>query len=140
MTPVPATAAVVADLDALFRGFADPTRLRILNLLAVGELCVGDVVDVLGLPQPTVSRHLAYLRRTGLVEATRDWNVAHYRLSEATHPVHRNLVNCVRTCFRGIRSLDRERGRAAERVGNREAASTPLRDGGSPRRITAREF
>ncbi len=106
----------VSDLDALFRGFADPTRLRILNVLAAGELCVGDIVDVLGLPQPTVSRHLAYLRRSGLVEAMREWNVAHYRLADATHPVHESLIQCVRTCFRGIRSLDRERGRAQDRA------------------------
>ena len=115
-TPVPATTEVVADLDALFRGFADPTRLRILNALAAGELCVSDIVDVLGLPQPTVSRHLAYLRHSGLVEGTREWNVVRYRLADATHPVHEKLIECVRTCFRGIRSLDRERERAGWRV------------------------
>jgi ArsR family transcriptional regulator, arsenate/arsenite/antimonite-responsive transcriptional repressor len=120
-TPVPAPAGAVADLDALFRGFADPTRLRILNVLAAGELCVGDVVDVLGLPQPTVSRHLAYLRRSGLVEATREWNVARYHLADATHPVHERLIDCVRSCFRGIRALDRERTRAAVRVAKRAA-------------------
>jgi ArsR family transcriptional regulator len=119
-TPVPARARAVADLDALFRGFADPTRLRILNALAAGELCVGDIVDVLGVPQPAVSRHLAYLRRSGLVEATRDWNVARYRLAEAGHPVHERLIDCVRSCFRGIRSLDRERARAAERTSIRD--------------------
>ena len=49
----------VADLDLLFKGFADPTRIRILSVLAAGELCVCDIVELLGLPQPTVSRHLA---------------------------------------------------------------------------------
>jgi ArsR family transcriptional regulator len=115
-TPVPLPDGTVADLDALFRGFADPRRLRILNVLAAGELCVGDIVDVLGLPQPAVSRHLGYLRRTGLVGVTREWNVARYCLAEATHPVHRNLLDCVRSCFRGIRSLDRERARAKKCV------------------------
>ena len=113
MTPVVATPGV-ADLETLFSGFADPTRLRILNLLAAGELCVCDLVELLKLPQPLVSRHLAYLRRSGLVEVTRASKYAHYRLSEPAHGVHRNLVNCVRSCFVGIRSLDRER-RAAER-------------------------
>jgi ArsR family transcriptional regulator len=104
----------VGNLDALFRGFADPMRLRILNVLAAGELCVGDIVDVLRAPQPTVSRHLAYLRRSGLVEAAREWNVARYRLADAEHPVHERLIDCVRSCFRGIRLLDRERARATE--------------------------
>jgi ArsR family transcriptional regulator len=117
--PAPATVRAVADLDTLFRGFADETRLRILNLLAAGELCVSDVVDILGLPQSTVSRHLAYLRRAGLVEATREWKFAHYRLAKPAHPVHRNLINCVRSCFTGITSLDRERAAAARRVAQR---------------------
>lgn len=121
MTPSLA-APVVSDLETLFSGFADPTRLRILNLLAAGELCVCDLVDILELPQPLVSRHLAYLRRTGLVEVTRESKYAHYRLAEPAHPVHRNLVNCVRSCFTGIKSLDRERARAEKRVAERESA------------------
>ena len=133
--PVPAMARAVADLDALFRGFADPTRLRILNVLAAGELCVGDIVDVLGLPQPTVSRHLAYLRETGLVEATREWNVVRYRLTEPTHPVHAKLIDCVRTCFRGIRSLDRERERSMGRV--RETQKSPARSAGPSKVLIA---
>ena len=106
----------IEDLDTLFRGFADPTRIRILSLLVAGELCVRDIVDILGLPQPTVSRHLAYLRRAGLVSATREWKFSHYRLAEPEYAVHRNLLNCVRSCFRGIESLDRERARAEARV------------------------
>ena len=115
-------APAVSELETLFSGFADPTRLRILNLLAAGELCVCDLVDILELPQPLVSRHLAYLRRTGLVEVTRESKYAHYRLAEPAHSVHRNLVNCVRSCFTGIESLDRERGRAEKRVAARESA------------------
>ena len=106
----------VADLDAAFKGFADPTRIRILSVLAAGELCVCDIVDILDLPQPAVSRHLAYLRRTGLVEARREPRFAYYRLAEPEHAVHQNLINCVRTCFRGIRPLDQERKRAIARV------------------------
>jgi ArsR family transcriptional regulator len=113
----------IGDLDSVFKGFADPTRIRILSLLAAGELCVCDVVDILGLPQPAVSRHLAYLRRTGLVEVTRDAKFAYYRLAAAEHSVHQNLINCVRTCFRGVTSLDRERRIAETRVNAR--ASEP---------------
>lgn len=105
-------AQTVADLDAVFKGFADPTRIRILSVLAAGELCVCDIVEILELPQPAVSRHLAYLRRMGLVEAEREWKFAHYRLATPAHAVHSNLLNCVRTCFLGIQSLDEERRRA----------------------------
>jgi ArsR family transcriptional regulator, arsenate/arsenite/antimonite-responsive transcriptional repressor len=118
--PSPVDTWAVADLDALFKGFAEPTRLRILNLLAAGELCVCDIVTLLRLPQSTVSRHLGYLLRSELVEVTREWKFAHYRLAAPTNPIHRNLLNCVRTCFRGIASLDAERARAAERVRLRE--------------------
>ena len=118
MSPT-ATSPTIAALDSVFKGFADPTRIRILSALAAGELCVCDIVDILRLPQPTVSRHLAYLRRSGLVEATRESKFAHYRLAEPEHAVHRNLVNCVRTCFRGIATLDKERRQAEARVAAR---------------------
>jgi ArsR family transcriptional regulator, arsenate/arsenite/antimonite-responsive transcriptional repressor len=111
-----AKAPSVVELDTLFKGFADPTRIRILSLLAAGELCVCDIVEILGLPQPTVSRHLAYLRRSGLVEATREWKFAHYRLAEPANAVHRNLVACVRSCFTGVPALDAERARAEARA------------------------
>ncbi|MCC6243957.1 MAG: winged helix-turn-helix transcriptional regulator [Gemmatimonadaceae bacterium] len=113
----------VDDLDALFKGFADPTRLRVLNALVAGELCVCDLVDLLGIAQPAVSRHLAYLRRMGLVEATREWKFAHYRLAEPRHAVHRTMLACVRSCFTGVPSLDTERAAAAVRV--RERAESP---------------
>lgn len=108
--------ATLDSADALFKGFADVTRLRILNVLVAGELCVCDIVEILGVAQPTVSRHLAYLRRSGLVTATRDWKFAHYRLAPARDAVHQSLVGCVAACFHGIPSLDAERGAAAERV------------------------
>jgi ArsR family transcriptional regulator len=117
------SAPTIEDLDLVFKGFADPTRIRILSLLVPGELCVCDIVDILRLPQPTVSRHLAYLRRMGLVEATREWKFAHYRLAQPEHAVHQNLLACVRTCFRGVGSLDAERAQAEARV--RERASAP---------------
>ncbi len=112
----------VADLDALFKGFADPTRLRVLSALIAGELCVCDLVELLGMSQPAVSRHLAYLRRMGLVTATREWKFAHYRLADARNAVHRNLVACVRSCFVGVPSLDAERKAAAVLVRARAEA------------------
>lgn len=119
----PPAPPVVSEVERLFKGFADPTRIRILSLLAAGELCVCDIVELLELPQPLVSRHLAYLRRSGLVEVTREWKFAHYRLAEPASAVHRNLMACIRSCFPSIESLDAERARAAELVRAREAGS-----------------
>lgn len=121
-TTAPDDQVELPDLDALFKGFADPTRLRVLNLLVAGELCVCDIVEILDLPQPAVSRHLAYLRRMGLVDATREWKFAHYRLAEPRNAVHRNLMNCVRSCFTGVTLLDSERARAVASVAARRAA------------------
>ena len=111
----------IRDLDALFKGLADPVRIRILNVLAAGELCVCDIVDVLGLPQPTVSRHLSYLRRSGLVTATREWKFAHYRLAAPENAVHRTLIECVRSCFAGVPALDGERAEGVKRAAYRAA-------------------
>ncbi len=116
-----AATTTVDDLDAVFNGFAHPTRIRILSLLAAGELCVCDIVVILGLPQPAISRHLAYLRRTGLVEVKRDIKFAYYRLAAPGNAVHQSLIGCVRTCFRGITSLDRERRKAEAQVSARAA-------------------
>ena len=66
---------------------SDPTRLRILSLLKDGEICVCDIHASLGVPQPTASRHLAYLRRTGLVSARRSGVWMHYSLAPVADPV-----------------------------------------------------
>lgn len=65
----------------LFKALSDETRLRILALLTAGELCVCDLMAVLELPQSTVSRHLAYLRNSGLVEDRRQGVWMYYRLA-----------------------------------------------------------
>jgi len=83
------------DATAMFRALSDPTRLRILHLLREGPLCVGDVVTVLGIAQPTASRHLAYLRRAGLVEDERRGTWSFYALSGPSVPFHRKLLECV---------------------------------------------
>lgn len=109
-------APAVERLGGLFSGFADPVRIRVLNLLAAGELCVCDLTALLGLPQSSVSRHLAYLRRAGLVETESKGKFAHYRLSPSRSAVHRNLLHCVRISFPRIPALRRERARAARKV------------------------
>jgi ArsR family transcriptional regulator len=80
----------VRDLDALtdvYAALADPTRLRILSLLSEEEICVCHIHASLDVPQPTASRHLAYLRKSGLVEARREGVWMHYRLATIENPV-----------------------------------------------------
>lgn len=69
-------------MEEFFATLADRTRLRILNLLAMGEICVCWFTHILGAPQPTVSRHLAHLREAGLVTARRDGKWMHYSLAK----------------------------------------------------------
>ena len=89
----------------MFRAFSDRTRLRILNMLRGGELCVCDIVDVLGVPQPKVSRHLAYLRKAGLVSARKDGLWAYYRLTAAKSPFHQKLLECLTCCLQSVPEL-----------------------------------
>ena len=89
----PQTKDGIAPLQSLFSALADGTRLRILALLGNNEVCVCHIHDSLRLPQPTVSRHLAYLRRSGLVTARREGVWMHYRISRTLDPVRENLVH-----------------------------------------------
>jgi ArsR family transcriptional regulator len=91
--------------NLLFKAFADETRLRILSVLRSGELCVGDLVEILRVPQPTASRHLAYLRRAGLVQAQRTGLWQHYRLAEPTSAMHRRLLDGLGHCFDDVKAI-----------------------------------
>jgi len=82
-------------LEHTFRALSDGTRIRILCLLRPGELCVGDLVELLGVAQPTASRHLAYLRRNGLVETRRDGQWAFYSLSKPSTSFEHALLACL---------------------------------------------
>lgn len=89
----------------MFRAFSDRTRLRLLHLLRGGELCVCDLVGVLAVPQPKVSRHLAYLRKAGLVLARKEGLWMHYRLAPAGNAFHRKLLECLANCFQAVPEL-----------------------------------
>jgi len=100
-------------LEAL-PALADRTRLRILSLIEEKEICVCYFVEALEAPQPTVSRHLAYLRESGLVEARRDGRWMHYRLAKLPQRQKR-IVEETLAGMKGeadVRS-DRERMKAA---------------------------
>jgi ArsR family transcriptional regulator, arsenate/arsenite/antimonite-responsive transcriptional repressor len=106
-------------LDAIeetYKALADRTRLRILALLVDGEVCVCDIHDTLRLPQPTASRHLAYLRRAGLVEARREGTWMHYRLA-ALDPVIREIVQTAGHAMSHVAGADRDRQRFEKQAG-----------------------
>lgn len=98
----------ITGIDQMFRAFADRNRLRILHLLLGGELCVGDLVQILDVPQPRVSRHLAHLRKAGLVEVRKEGLWSFYSLSPAVHEFHRNLLDCLSCCFADVPELKRD--------------------------------
>jgi ArsR family transcriptional regulator len=104
----------LSDPSILFRAFADPTRLRILSLLLERELCVCDLCEVLGEIQPKVSRHLAYLRRSGLIGARSEGRWTYYRITEVATPIQQTLLQCVKSCLRDfdVLRLDLRRLRA----------------------------
>jgi ArsR family transcriptional regulator len=101
-------------VDLMFRAFSDRTRLRILHLLRRGELCVCDLVAVLDVPQPKASRHLAYLRRAGLVTARKEGLWMHYRLAPARSVFHQKLLDCLACCFADVPELARDDVRLAK--------------------------
>lgn len=129
--PAPRSPLRLADL---LRACADQTRLRLLNLMAgEGEVCVCHLVEVLGTNQPKVSRHLACLKRAGLVSDRRDGLWVYYRLADSltTHPAR--LIECLTACLAELPEMQRdvEKLRALEgrqqtaRVRGRARAVTP---------------
>jgi ArsR family transcriptional regulator len=70
------------DIELFFRALADKTRLRLINLMRDDEVCVCFFVEVIRAPQPKISRHLAYLKKAGIVGARRDGKWMHYQITE----------------------------------------------------------
>ncbi len=98
----------------IFKAFADETRVRILSLLATNEQCVCELQATLQLPQPTISRHLAYLRRMGLVTERREGKWVIYALAPASDAVHASLLRCLRGCFQEVELLKKDSARRAK--------------------------
>src|SRR6202012_4654440 len=88
-----------SDLAPLFAALADPTRLRLLNLIAGREVCVCYLVEILRQGQPKISRHLAYLRRAGIVSARREGKWMHYRLVEPRDRAAASILAAVLESF-----------------------------------------
>jgi ArsR family transcriptional regulator, arsenate/arsenite/antimonite-responsive transcriptional repressor len=92
-------------LEQIFKGLADQNRLRILGLLLHGELCVCDIQFVLEASQPNVSRHLTYLKNSGLVLDRREGPRIYYRLAQPGEGVNGLLFNFLRDAFRGSETV-----------------------------------
>ena len=100
-------------LEQLFQALADRTRLRLLNLMAAGEVCVCFFVEVLDEPQPKISRHLAYLRNAGLVSATRQGKWASYAITPPDHPTLRQAFDATIAAMQGDAEMQRDRAALA---------------------------
>jgi ArsR family transcriptional regulator len=99
------------DMELLFRALADRTRLRLLNLMGSDEVCVCFFVEVLKTPQPKISRHLAYLRKAGIVDARREGKWMHYRIVEPKDPRASQMLKTVRDWLGNDSDMQRDRGR-----------------------------
>ena len=113
-------------LETVMKALADRTRLRIVGLLSAGEICVCHIHESLGIPQPTASRHLAYLRRAGLVEGRKDGLWVHYRLAQFDDPVIQAVLDAVAHAVGHLDTAERDLRRLGTRV-----------DLPSPRRIVS---
>jgi ArsR family transcriptional regulator len=99
------------NIDRLLRALADRTRLRILNLIGDDEVCVCFFVEILTESQPKISRHLAYLRRVGIVASRRQGKWMHYRIVNPSDPHAARILSEVRSCLSEDLELQRERAR-----------------------------
>ena len=113
-------------LETMFKALADVTRLRILGLLLDGEVCVCHIHDSLGVPQPRVSRHLAYLRRAGLVEPRRDGLWVHYRLARLDDPVMQALLEAAGHALGHLDTRAKDRQRLSAVVPDRPSRALPM--------------
>ena len=116
----------VLAIEDLLKALADGTRLRILGLLLTGEICVCHIHESLRIPQPKTSRHLAYLRRAGLVETRREGLWVYYRLANAPDPVLRTIRDAVTHALGHIDSIHRDAERLRKRTGCCLPATTEL--------------
>jgi ArsR family transcriptional regulator len=97
------------ELETVFAALADRTRLRLLNLMSEGEVCVCFFVEVLDEPQPKISRHLAMLRKAGLVSARREAKWMHYSIAMPRHATGRQAFELVLATLRDDPEMQRDR-------------------------------
>lgn len=104
-------------MEQLFQALGDATRLRILGLLLTGEVCVCHIHESLKVSQPKASRHLAYLRRAGLVDTRREGLWVYYRLAAAPDPVVSAVRHAVTHALAHVPGVRRDAQRLQKKTG-----------------------
>jgi ArsR family transcriptional regulator, arsenate/arsenite/antimonite-responsive transcriptional repressor len=104
------------DVEQVFKALADTNRLRIVNLLLHGELCVCDIQYVLENSQPNISRHLAYLKNSGMVVDRRDGYRVFYRIANARESNRKLLFDFLRQIFKEEEQFEQDTGRLKEAI------------------------
>src|SRR5215510_7464334 len=99
------------DREKFFVALSDRTRLRLLNLMGADEVCVCFFVEILKTNQPKISRHLAYLRRAGIVGARREGQWMHYRITEPADPAAARVLKDTMSWLANDAEMQRERQR-----------------------------
>ncbi len=103
--------ATLKTTSTMFRALADESRVRLLNLLLEGEICVCELGEALALPQPRISSHLLYLKRAGLATMRREGKWRHYAIPDELNGARATLLHCVRFSLREIDVLQRDLAR-----------------------------
>jgi ArsR family transcriptional regulator, arsenate/arsenite/antimonite-responsive transcriptional repressor len=119
------TDSILAEFEKLFLALSDKTRLRLLSLMADGEVPVGYLADKLGESQPKISRHLAYLRNSGLVNTRREGKWIYYGIASQTTAAA-SLLNTTFSFLSGKEATTVKRQRSTEQAG--DAYRPPDRD------------
>lgn len=102
------------NLEHFFQALGDNTRLRLLNLMGDQEICVCYFVEILGGPQPKISRHLAYLRSAGIVEARREGKWMHYRVVMPPHLGAKQILRQTLDSLKEEKQMQTDRARLAK--------------------------
>jgi ArsR family transcriptional regulator len=109
------------DIPRFFQALGDNTRLRLLNLMGEQELCVCYFVEILGAPQPKISRHLAHLRIAGIVRARREGKWMHYRVVMPPH------IRAAQILRQTLDSLKEDKAMQADRARLSKACCSPAK-------------
>ena len=99
------------ELSGLFAALADNTRLRLLNLMSGREVCVCHFVDILGQSQPKISRHLAYLRKAGIVAPRREGKWMHYSICTSADAASGSILTAVLAALGRDKQMQADRGK-----------------------------